>query len=64
VSFRIFFRKTTKKRENSRYCVTKYLFAFCCLFILCYYICERKKTLRHYAKEIFAFVLFYAHSIV
>ena len=54
VSFSLFSEKRPKKRENSRHCVTKYLFAFCCLFILCYYTCERKKTLRHYVKELFA----------
>jgi len=54
VSFCVCFKKMTEKTVFFRYCVMKYLFAFCCLFILCYYICERKKILRHYAKELFA----------
>jgi len=40
VSFCVFFEKWPKKRENSRHCVTKYLFALV--------------LLRHYAKELFA----------
>ena len=70
VSFSLFSEKRPKKRENSRHCVTKYLFAFALLRHLCYYImtqknylplcyCVRKwkKILRHYAKELFALYL-------